>query len=924
MSKRFVMRCSLFLSRLLITATLFSAACSRQADKSVRADLMERCVIVAPTDTVASGSWRDWISRYMTAARVYPGNDLALASETSLKADQVLVLIGSTSLDESARDIVAAHLSRGGRLLNLGMTHVLEGHRDAALAGVGGPSFISTSGVFQINSSGLEVELKPLVYRGPYQPADGLQGGTSRWFPVINALPATAAHGGWPGFIHLGHRETEQHSVSGWIGFEPVRDHPEKLIPIMESMLEGMTKVVFLRHASAERYSSRNPAPVTVRADWVDRRPRDLSPFRLAVEWINERGVQIRRVVSPPLDPLVMPVELNIGQTPDTTMRSERYTLRFSLRDRNDQVTHDVIEQTIKVFPANDAASAGNNTITVSSGQLTQGRRPVYMLGVHYWPRLAGEIARHGGHWLDHAHFDPVQLDTDLDLMAAVGINSIAIEYTSVEQAPQMLYVLNELRNRSMWACLYIPALYPLDLRMEEAQRMMEAIRLETWPEIYALEVARGLAIKTRPEMRRLDNAWADWIDEHFNSLHEAEQKLGVTFWKERGRLSGPPAALLAKGPHRDPSIALYYTFLHDYASRRMGYIRQWMRNHGYTVLLTARPSYGSPESPTIDAVDHLDVSAGAIHLDFLSPDAWTVHPLKSMYADGELLYAYVRGVGEGKPVVWSAYGQHIGSKPDSDSYQRQMEVYNYYLDLFIRQGSSGAYAWWFPPGNTSVYEEDWGVVHPQGSWRMVEESFRTAKLRLRQGRLQPRPTVRQNAPLNLSARQWRDQQADRSGLFAKAVSADVTEWNLAGTGLDSDILLDPGRSQRWSEVDGFHLLNAEWGSITSSGVLVERPPGDNVRIYTGKTLAMELLNTGTIRWVNSAERRPGSIWLRISQPGHPFEWTSLLPLVRGGKQILRWTPRETGIWEIQPHLIGYGKFGERLLVEVTEPPNLF
>jgi len=901
----------------------FAVSCRQKSGESVRPDLVESCVVVETGSADAPSAWNEWINRHMTAVKSFSIGQIQQASETCLASDLVLVVTGSKNLDDEFRRVVIDHLARGGRLLNLGLDHVLEGHPGAGMAGIDIDHYISTSRVFRIHPSGRDIQLKPHVYKGSYQPIDGIHTSSSRWISVMSAVPVTAENGGWPAFVYLSSLNPDLYPVSGWFSLEPAREDSDNLIPAVGAMIEAMTREVYLRKFRIDRYSSTHPVPVSISAEWIDRRSKDLSPLRMAVSWINERGVEIRRVVSPPLDPLVMPISLNIGQTPETSLRSERYTLRISLRDRNDQITYDTSDHTLKLFPETSPHAAGDS-IGVNSGQLTLGRRPVFMLGVNYWPRLAGALATHGKHWLDYVHFDPAQLTTDLDLMVSVGINCIAIEYTNIEQAPQLLYVLDELRSRSMWVNLYIPALYPLDLRMEEAERMLEAIDLKSWPEVFALETARGLAVKPKPEMRRLDAAWAEWIDEHFNTIREAEQMLGVTLWKERGRITGPPDMQLSRGPHRNPAVALYYTFLHDYASRRMGYVRHWLREEGYTTLLTARTAYGAPGDPHADAIDYLDVSAGSLHLDFLSPDAWTIHPLRSIYSDGELLHAYIRGIGEGKPIVWSAYGQHVGSIPSSLSYQRQMEVYKYFLDQFIQQGSSGAFASWFAPGKTTVLNEDWGLVYPQSGWRLVEESFRAAKLRLRQGRIQPRATIRKNAPLNLSSKQWRDQQADRSGLFAKAVSSDTSEWTLPGTGLNSDILLNPSPEQRWSEVEGFHLLNAEWRTIDTGNTAINRAPGENVKIYTGKSLTLELMNSGSIRWVNSSEKQPGSIWLRISQPGHPDEWNALMQLVRGGKQSISWTPRESGIWELQPYMIGYGKFGERLKVEVTEPPRLF
>lgn len=898
---------------------VIAAGCGRPADKTVGAKESDACIIIeASGDTTG---WNTWLAEHMPAAQRFPAAQISSAAETSLKSDRVLVVTAACRARDEIRSALADYVARGGRLLSLGLDAGLSTEPAAADSRIP-PLYSETTDVFRIVASGVDIKTAPTPFMSPFRPITGVDG-LVRWIPVIEAVADSKRRQGWAVSVFIRQQASERYSIYGWIGFEPGKLERESLIPVVAAAIEAMTRAVYIAPASViPMFSAKAQKPLTATASWVDRRQHDLSPFRLAVSWVNERGIDIRRVISPPLDPLTMPVDLNIGLAPDTGQRSEVYTLRIALRDRNDQVSYDEVEHELKVFPSAPAPVA--ESIGITSGQLTIGRRPIFMMGVNYWPSLSARIAAAGRHWLSAADFDPRQVQSDLDLMVAVGINSIALEYTDIDQAPQLLFVLDELRSRSMWACLYVPALHPLDLRIDDAKQMLSAIRLETWPEVYAVEIARGLPVRKKTEMRRLDPAWSAWIDEHFNSRREAEQRLGIALWQERGRTAGPNDADLRKGPHRNAAVGLYYAFLHDYASRRIGYVCRWMKKNGYQTLITARSSYGFPDQPEEGVIDFLDISVGSLHLDFLFPDAWTIHPLRSMYHDGDLMHAYLRGLGDGKPIVWSAYGQRVGTLPSNASLQRQMEVYNHFLDLFIRQRSSGAYAWWFAPGSTVDGQEDWGIVNPQGTWRMVEDSFRSARLRLRQTKLQPSNPIRQNAPLNVSAMQWRDQMTDRSGFFAKAVSADVTEWMPPGTGLLSDALLDPTTAQRWTETDGFHLLNAEWLGVSVDGDAFDRAPTENVRLYAGKSLQLDILNSGSIEWLSAKEQKRGSIWLRISQPGHTDEWTALSGLHRGEIQSISWMPREPGIWELQPYMFGYGTFGERLSVEVTTPPRLF
>ena len=730
---------------------------------------------------------------------------------------------------------------------------------------------------------------------------------------------------GWPGSVLLEPRGDSGYSLGGWIGIDVQVEDAAAWLPLVEAVLEAMTRPAYQLQGGLERHAVRTLTPLQVESRWFARRAETPPTVRLAAEWVSEKGVQVRRHVSPPMElSHERTLRLNAGLAPEPSGPSETFTLRMLLRDRNDQVTIDRLEQPVKVLSARREIPA-HERLGVNAGQLVQGRRPIFLMGVNYWPRQAGALLGTGAHWLDPGHFDARSVEADLDLMAAVGINAVALEYTDTAQAPQLMYVLDEMRSRSMWACLYMPSLHPMDVRTDVAGRLLDAVELSTWPEVFAIEVARGLAIKPRAEWRYLDSAWAAWVDEHFSSVMEAEQRLGIALWQERGRLTGPPDAQVQLGPHRQPAIALYIAFLNDHASRHLGYVRQWLRARGEQVMLTARSSFGWPgEAPPAGDLDTLDIASGALHQDFMFPDAWSLHPLRNMYSDSHLLYAHVRGVSGGAPVLWSAYGHHVGTMPDGHAYQRQKEVYQHYLGQFIDQGSSGAFAWWFPPVRERATGEDWGVVHPEGTWRPVQEAFRSARLRLRDLRLQPRAAIRRNGPLILSVAQWRSQQADRSGLFARAVSADVMEWWPPGSDLSSETLLDPRQTYRWTEIEGFFMLNAEWTAVSVGGVREDRPPGQRVRVYTDRPVEMELLNSGTVRWLQRNDRQTGSIWIRISQAGRPDEWLPVSALARGNRMSVTWTPRDAGLWEMQPYMIGYGKFGERLLVEATSPPRLF
>ncbi len=917
----------------MLAAALLVVSCSRSEDPLVSQELAGRCVVVRAAENETDAThWSAWLSRHLRSSSVHSWSAMDNAVTEALAGDRLLVVAAYGEPTSSVMDKLGNFLLAGGRLLVLGRTHPLAAAPDREIlsaAGLDRPLITATGTSMRVNglNEAVQVQCSSRTVAGPYpgpRGAGGERAGESRWIPLVEVGGAGKNVACWPGSLWMTPQAHGRYGLAGWLGFNAAKDDARNLLPLITEVLSAMTRDVYIQRFGVPHHAMAAHASQMAHIRLVDRRMADVTPLRVAVEWINERGQEVRRHITPPIDALTSQAGINIGLAPSSSGGTERYTLRFTVRDRNDQRTIDRAEQGVTVFPADQSGPVGDS-ITVNASQLMQGRRPVFMLGVNYWPRLYVPLMNSRQHWLHPAWFDAEVVLSDLDLMASVGLNAIAFEYTDIEQAPQVRFVLHELRQRSMWALIYVPALNPLDLRLDEAKAMLKAIELERWPEVFALEVARGFPVLPRVESRRLDGEWRSWLEENFNSIDEAELKLGVSLWRERGAVAGPPDVEVRRGPDQNRAVALYYCFLRDFVSRRLGYIQRWKKSEGYQALVTARSAYGWSRERPPDILDELDISTGAHHLDLLFPDAWSIHPLRAMANDGDVLAAYVRGVGGGKPVVWSSFGQPGGGTPAPVIEQRQKEVYANYLGMFIKQEASGAFAWWYPPGTSGLVQEDLGLVHASGIWRPVEESLRSARLQIRQLRMQPRPVVRQPGPSMLAVSQWTRMQKDRQGIFSgNPASAAVTEWSLPGVGMDSRALIDPRYRAKWTETDAYALLNAEWTDIIIGDAMLDRQPGDRVRTYTGRPMRSQILNSGTIKWLGSQDRTNGIVSIRASSQNQQDEWISITDLDRNGRYTITWMPREPGVWELQPYMMGYGKFGERLQVEVSSPPRLF
>jgi hypothetical protein len=904
-----------FLVVALTAGLLFSAGCSSSRESIVPPELAKKCVMVSG-DTAGFG-WAAWTARHMPDAPRYSVARLDEAIRRCQQTDAALILADELLPPDAERELPAlvSYLEAGGRLVWLGWkpSSTRTGY-----------SF--TSNTLRVKGTVNLTAIPATLTASPHPPPRGSGGasaGEGRWIPVITAMSPQGHEAGWPGWVALEPRRSGTHAVIAALSLPPLAAEPELSSDLLEAVLAEATREVYLLRYGMDRYAAPAHQSMQAGALILDRRRSAREPLRLIARWLNPDGLEIRRHVTPPLNAPFAWQRLDAGLAPEPPGRaSALYRVELEIRDRNDQTTLDSASQVIKVFPPE--VPAVMKPVIADRGLLLHDRVPLFMLGVQYWPRIAAPVpdAPSRAHWLDPAWFRPEVVSSDLDLMAANGVNAISIEYTDPAQAPQLLYVLDELRRRAMWASVYMPSLHPLDPRLEAALNMLEAIRPAAWPEMFALETCRGITLRSRDDLRRLDRAWADWLEEHHGSAAAAAQKIGVDLWRERGEIAGPPEDVLrSSNPGQHRGLGLYYNFLHDIISRRTGHTRRVLRANGHELLLTARSAYAAPPGapPVLDA---LDISAGVLHLDFLLADAWALNPLDDVTDDVPAMSAYLQAVGGGRPVIWCAFGQPLDVEASLESMMRQQEVYAHQFNSFLDHHAGGTFAWRFasdPDGR-----EDWGMMNPDGTWRPVGDALREARFELRRWRPErPRSIAARAVPWYLSASQWRVAREQRTGIFAEDHPPGLLQ--LPGEGLDTFALIQQtDRDTGWSIADGHRMLNAEWGRIDAGAQQEPGSPGEPVRTYTGRALRLELLNTGTVAWQNREQNVPGSVRVRITQPGAAGQWLPVQSAGRGVSQMIAWTPSGQGVWELQPYLNGYGAFGQRLRVEATAPPPIY
>ncbi len=888
------------------------SGCGTGRESILPGGVAEKCVIVSGEPS--GFGWAAWTAKHTPEITRFSVAQLDEAIQLCQQKDAALILVDQPlgPDEDQYGTTLLSYMEAGGRLIHLGWSP-----SSAYLC------YPLTTSVLRVKGTDTPVNLPATGAVSPRPPATGAGGERAdpgRWIPVITAMSSEGYAVGWPGWIQLEPRRSGAHAVIGALSLPPLAMEPRITSVLLAAMLQEATRDTYLLSHGVDRYSAAVRENMRAGARILDRRRGTREPLRLVARWINPGGMELRRHVSSPLTDMTSWHEIDAGLAPEPPGRAPAsYRLEMEIRDRNDQLTLDAASQEIKVFP--ETTPPVTKPVVAERGFLHQDRVPLYMLGAQYWPRVGAPSpgAQSRAHWLDPAWFRPDVVTSDLSLMAEVGINSISIEYTDPAQAPQLLFVLDELRRRNMWASVYMPSLYPLDLRMDAALHMLEAIRPAEWPEMFALEVARGITLRSRADLRRLDTAWAEWLKEQYGSATAAEQKIGDNLWSERGEIAGPPGDEIGLNPSAHRGLGLYYSFLHDYVSRQIGYARSVLRSRGHGLLLTARSAYSQPPGagPVLDA---LDISAGVLHLDFLLADAWNLHPLDDMTDDVPVMSAYLHAMSGGRPLLWCSFGHPLDAASSAESMLRQEEVIAHQLKSFMKHHAAGAFVWRY--NATPNGQQDWGMTGPDGQWRPVGEALRQARFDLRRWRPERARSAGSLAPWYLTASQWREAKEQRAGIFAGDASPDI--FRLPGEGLDTSDLLQKNRETSWSMTDGHRMLNAEWGRIDAGVLQKPGAPGETARTYAGRLLRMELMNAGSVSWSAGDQRTPGSVWVRVLQPGYSEQWLPVRNIGRGDSQTVSWTPSVQGAWELQPYLIGYGPFGQRLRVDVTSPPGLY
>lgn len=504
-----------------------------------------------------------------------------------------------------------------------------------------------------------------------------------------------------------------------------------------------------------------------------------------------------------------------------------------------------------------------DDLVTVKDGHFVLRGRRWFAFGVNFWPRYSVglEPEDFSRHWLDPIFYDPTVVEEDLDLVKKMGMNCVSIQYLDPSQAPALIDFLTRCYRKGIKANVFLPGAHPLHFKPALVSSLIKAADLPNQPSLFAYDVAWEPVWGRYEERRRFDKEWVLWILERYGSIENAEKDWGMKAPRdENGFVTSPKdEQLMSDGPWRR-MVAAYRRFQDDMLSKRYMEIRRFIRSLDPNHMIGARTGWGggpfinSPSTP-------FDLSSGAKHLDFISPEGWNLGWLSAESTKGIrkalLVPSYARMVSHGKPVLWAEFGLTLNHGDfdlrwfeDKKRLKAQAKHYRNIYKVVMESDSDGAIAWWFPGGYRVDERSDFGIVSPDGRIRPAGVVARSFSKKLR-GMACRTPTDWITVDRDKDARGpfaiWlahADEIARKEGLVGLRTE---------GTGSNSDNCPEIAIGNTdWEPGKPPKFLNSEFNAvyIKENGGWREVRKGEEIEETDGISIKVEIGNNGEAIWL--------------------------------------------------------------------------
>ena len=737
-----------------------------------------------------------------------------------------------------------------------------------------------------------------------------------RWIPLASSVNSRKEILGWPASLILFQQQGGLVRRYGWIGMEVSKTSARVCQDVLQKAVERLHTGLFIYDIRHIQYTYDKDDIIDIAARWCSSE-NGVNMARLMAEIVTTDGVTLRRVMSPPTHPNE-PIDISLGRVTRQDDKVVNYILRLTLLDaRIQNRKYDAIDYPVK-FMLEPESPPDNQRIMIFGDKIRQGRMPLFVSGLTYEPMQLRTLseAMTTGAWLNGDRFDPQLLTRDLDVIKDLGINTIEVVYDEASQAEQLKYLIDICHERQIWISVVMQALNPLSPELDKAKVLCEAVDMRVQAQLFALCPDLTTEIDTYKKRCVWDAAWKEWILEQYGSVHHAEDVLNETLWYKNGQLTGPTDIDIKRGNASDKRLSVYKRFINDFTSRRIGWIKRWLEYQGYRQLFSVQvPLFLMPRSMGL-----LDLAAGAVHLDYLSPSPTMLYGDPEQFNALGFVTAYTRAVSDGKPVIWINPGWSVGKQPGAIDLAMQGYYYREFFDMIFSSDADGVISRRYPAGYNSSLHEDRGIINPDISWRPAADAIKQFNHQLRELVRKATPVWKTNVVEceyyseglhNL----WWTQAIDD---VKSEEQGGVLEFRLTDFGKKTTQLTPISiAGGAYTSPAPIVWANAEWGNVYSNNQRIQRGISGELNAHVRDHITCDVINTGPATWVASQNDRAQTVWIMAKRNGANPVYLAVETTSFGQHAEVKWIPSDVGTWYLRPYLKDVGAFGEGLVVEV-------
>jgi hypothetical protein len=361
------------------------------------------------------------------------------------------------------------------------------------------------------------------------------------------------------------------------------------------------------------------------------------------------------------------------------------------------------------------AGDLEKSTRTVSSpvrtvdDQFVKDGRNIVFTGINYFPAYFPPILP--ASWLDSRNYHPDLVEDELKTIEHLGFNLVSIQGLHADPRPSEQDCANlhdflaRAAQHNLFVNLYIGTgnLVPI-AEPERLAVIPKVCGLAGNTALFAYDIAWEPYFGTATQRSALLQRWLQWLSVSYGSIQEADKNLAGT------HAMPTDAELCSDVP--DIRVSAYKRFLDDTLSQSYRDVRAAILSVDPTHLIGARSGYGGNGSRGSCGLALVDLRAGAKHLNFISPEAYSLDltDKNSLLNRGSFTVAYAD---VGKPILWAEFGINVDHSEKEDL---QANYFSNMWELVRHSKSNGGVAWWFagvrPQTTADTEKSDYGIVY--------------------------------------------------------------------------------------------------------------------------------------------------------------------------------------------------------------------